>query len=186
MGLPGLESFSGDPDADSILLNNISLKANFGFQSMTNGGYYMLSTGGLVQLEQTEINVDAPAPFFVYLRINNPSEYYFSVIPGMVNNVEPTLDGQPLSDDPPPKMALALTGKTYIYLKCAGSTGSFPGGVTIESGTTMPTDTDTFGYVLLATFTASNKAVIQYVSGSLWGDRLKVGSYTARYYYSRV
>jgi hypothetical protein len=28
--------------------------------------------------------------------------------------------------------------------------------------------------------------VEQYVTGSLWGDRLKLGSLTAKYYYARI
>jgi len=53
-------------------------------------------------------------------------------------------------------------------------------------------DTDTYGYVFLGTITVDDVntptafTVSQNVTGSLWGDRLKLGSSTARYYYARI
>jgi hypothetical protein len=53
-------------------------------------------------------------------------------------------------------------------------------------------DTNTYGYTLLGKFTmnsysAPTSGVLnQYVGSSLWGDRLKTGTDTARYYYARI
>jgi hypothetical protein len=52
-----------------------------------------------------------------------------------------------------------------------------------------PADTDALAYVILAKITKlpyDQFAVDQYVTGSLWGDRIKLGSQTAQYYYARI
>lgn len=96
----------------------------------------------------------------------------------------------------------ASTTTSYVYLRVGpdGTTGNFPPTAPYptnpydpypriySTGTALPTDSDTFGYVLIATVTntAGNYTVSQYVTGSLWGDRLKTGTDTARYYYARI
>ena len=53
-------------------------------------------------------------------------------------------------------------------------------------------DTDTAGFIFLGMITVDNATtpttftVSQNVTGSLWGDRLKLGTLTAQYYYARV
>ena len=53
-------------------------------------------------------------------------------------------------------------------------------------------DSDTAGFVVLGTITVDNVTtpttftVSQNVTGSLWGDRLKLGTTTAVYYYARI
>jgi hypothetical protein len=89
------------------------------------------------------------------------------------------------------------SGLTYIYLKSGkGTAGEFPDTDTttvnyprIESSGTVLADTDTFGYILLAHGSANAENVLtlyQNVTGSLWADRLKLGTLTAQYYYARV
>jgi hypothetical protein len=51
-------------------------------------------------------------------------------------------------------------------------------------GTTLPTDTDTDGYIKVAS--VNGATVTQFVTGSLISDRIKLGTLTAKYYYSRV
>ena len=53
------------------------------------------------------------------------------------------------------------------------------------------TDTDEFTYIKIAdaqvdVATKTVQSVIQYVTGSLWASRIKVGTLTAKYYYARV
>jgi hypothetical protein len=56
----------------------------------------------------------------------------------------------------------------------------------------IPVDIDAYGFVIIGTITVDNTTtptaltVIQNVTGSLWGDRLKTGDDTARYYYARI
>ena len=95
----------------------------------------------------------------------------------------------------------ATTKKSYIVLRSGpdATTGNFPSSdVTsarypqVIGGNALPVDTDTAAYILLGTITVDNVTtpttftVSQNVNGSLWGDRLKTGTDTARYYYARI
>jgi hypothetical protein len=92
----------------------------------------------------------------------------------------------------------ATTHKCYIYLRAGvdATSGAFPG--SDDNAVEYPrivcsdvelADTDTYGYVLLAVATEGSGpvcTVVQYVTGSLWGDRIKLGTITASYYYARI
>ena len=92
----------------------------------------------------------------------------------------------------------ATTHQCFIYLRVGKdpSTGDFPSNddtssayPRIVNSDVELADTDTYGYVLLAVATEAagpSITVNQYVTGSLWGDRIKVGTETARYYYARI
>lgn len=135
----------------------------------------------------------------------------FEICPGTFNNQMPQvydavnevwkyLDA--LATDAELVLDFASTTSSLIYLRVGpdGSTGNFPPTAPnptdpddpypriYSTGTALPTDSDTFGYVLLAkvTNTAGVYSITQYVTGSLWGDRLKTGTDTARYYYARI
>jgi hypothetical protein len=50
-------------------------------------------------------------------------------------------------------------------------------------------DSDLYGYVTIAKITEVGGGVYtidQYITGSLWGDRLKLGDIVAKYYYARI
>jgi hypothetical protein len=55
-----------------------------------------------------------------------------------------------------------------------------------------PTDTDTQAFVIIGTITVDSTSapttftVSQNITGSLWGDRIKMGTQTAKYYYAQV
>jgi hypothetical protein len=51
-------------------------------------------------------------------------------------------------------------------------------------GTPVPDDTDSEGYIRVAR--VNGASVTQFVTGSLWADRIKLGTDTAKYYYSRI
>ena len=96
----------------------------------------------------------------------------------------------------------ATSKETFIVLRAgvpATGTPNFPDtDVTssryplVVAGNALPADSDTYGYLLIAKITVDNVTtptvftVTQYVTGSLWGDRLKLGTLTARYYYARI
>ena len=96
----------------------------------------------------------------------------------------------------------ATTKTSYIVLRSGpdATTNEFPSSdVTsarypqvIGGNNPVITDTDTQAFVLLATITVDNITtpttftVSQNVSGSLWGDRIKLAGITARYYYARI
>jgi hypothetical protein len=56
----------------------------------------------------------------------------------------------------------------------------------------VPADADARGYICLGTVTVddittpTSFSVNQFVTGSLWSDRIKLGTETARYYYARI
>ena len=97
----------------------------------------------------------------------------------------------------------ATTKTSYITLRSGpdATTNDFPSSdVTsarypiVIGGNVSPVspDTDTAGFVVLGTITVDNVTtpttftVSQNVTGSLWGDRLKLGTTTAVYYYARI
>jgi hypothetical protein len=57
---------------------------------------------------------------------------------------------------------------------------------------TTPEDVDARGYLCLGTITVDNVTapttftVNQFITGSLWSDRIKLGTLTAKYYYARI
>jgi hypothetical protein len=141
-------------------------------------------------------------------KVINANSGTFNVVPGMVNNLPTLVDGtqgispQWLTDNPRPDVTWnwdATTNKSYVYLAVGknSTTQAFPNPVStlstypgVGSWDHLVTDTDDFGYIMLAEATidptTSRVVVSQYVTGSLWADRLKTGTDTARYYYARV
>jgi hypothetical protein len=103
----------------------------------------------------------------------------YRIVSGTVNNLVPVN-----IDD-----TIAVTGTCQVWLKVPydSATNTFPyssAEFTWNIGPTMPDDTDNFGYIRIAEVNGSD--VTQYVTGSLWASRIKVGTLTAKYYYSRV
>jgi hypothetical protein len=96
----------------------------------------------------------------------------------------------------------STTKTSYIVMRAGpdATTGDFPSSddtsnrypQIIGGNEPVPVDTDTYGFVIIGTITVDNTTtptaltVIQNVTGSLWGDRLKTGDDTARYYYARI
>lgn len=113
-------------------------------------------------------------PFQVHKNGTSGESATWTVCAGTVNNKEPSN-----KDD-----VLTLQDG-FIWIKCtASNTAAFPIAVTIESGTAVPADTDTAAYIVVASITAGEKS--QLLSGSVWGDRIKVGTNTATYYYAGI
>lgn len=176
-------------------------------------GYGFTSGGFGFSLDTTNPFSEDTGESCVPLRINykgyqaSGSTHSFGACVGTVNNLVPQLledavwvkldrlvSGVPT---PPVGVINFTSGLTYFYLRCgASASGDFPETddtqdkypKIISSGTVL-TDTDDYGYILLAHGSADSNNVMtlyQDVSGSLWGDRLKLGSLTAKYYYARV
>lgn len=108
-------------------------------------------------------------------KVSAVSTSTYTVKTGAVNNAIPTNMTSTIS----------VSGLGYIWVAVpyAGSTFD-PASLVIAGGTTVPSDTDTYGYIAIATVNAG--AVDQLVTGSLWASRIKVGTLTAKYYYARV
>ena len=139
------------------------------------------------------------------------SAWTYQVVPGTLNNLvaqilddsvwvklDRTTSGVP--DWPTSVMTPfnATTKKCYIYLRAGrdAATNSFPSiddtaaeYPRIINSDVVLADTDTYGYLLLAVATEAtgpSVSVVQYVTGSLWANRIKLGSATARYFYARI
>ena len=150
---------------------------------------------------------------------NAAGNVIYQVKSGTINNLVPLLDDYISSTqvkldrvtsgvaDPPTGELVstnydATTKTSYILLRSGpdATTNEFPSSdVTsarypqvIGGNNPVITDSDTQGFVLLATITVDNITtpttftVSQNVSGSLWGDRIKVAGQTAKYYYARI
>jgi hypothetical protein len=176
-------------------------------------GYGFTSGGFGFSLNTTNPFQEDVGDTCIPLRINykgydpTASTHSFSVCVGTINNLVPQLeeDGvwvkldRLVSGVPSPPIAVMnfTSGLTYFYLRSGkSSAGVFPDTDTtadeyprIASSGTVLTDDDDYGYILLAHGSADSNNVMtiyQDVSGSLWGDRLKLGTTTAQYYYARV
>jgi hypothetical protein len=144
------------------------------------------------------------------------SNYRYQVVSGTINSLVPEIDDiisgvdvlldRTTSGVPnPPTGQLSIntsTKESWIYLRAGADTASpyaFPDTnianaayPKVISSDVELTDTDTYGYVLIAKFDMDSAtapttgALYQYVSGSLWGDRIKVNGMTAKYYYARI
>lgn len=101
----------------------------------------------------------------------------YHIVSGAVNSVIP---GNITTD------LTVATGLKDVWLKVPFSAPNFPDatGFAWAIGTTMPADTDAEGYVKVAT--VNGATVTQLITGSLWADRIKLGTATATYYYARV
>jgi len=94
----------------------------------------------------------------------------------------------------------ASTTSSIVYLRVGVDGSNFPassptGGTNdpypriYSTGGALPSDNNNFGYVAVAKvnqISASVYTIEQYVTGSLWGDRIKLGTNTATYYYARI
>ena len=78
------------------------------------------------------------------------------------------------------------TGAYDVWLKIPYLSPDFPDatGFVWNIGTPVPSDTDSEGYVRVAS--VNGATVTQFITGSLWGDRMKMGTATATYYYAQV
>ena len=129
----------------------------------------------------TCINENTITPTHPYKVIFNGSgeggSNTFSIVLGSTNNVVPTNIAESIN---------VGVGNYVAYLKHPYANGNFPDQTNFEwaIAASIPADTDAYGYVYLAEITGTS--VEQIVTGSLWGDRLKIGTQTAHYYFARV
>lgn len=184
--------------------------SGYGF---TSGGYgFTLNT----ENPFPEVDVSNRHPFKVLVVGPSGSNFRYQVVSGTINNLVPEIDDvisgvdvlldRTTSGVPnPPTGQLSIntsTKESWIYLRAGADTASpfsFPDTnianaryPKVISSDVELTDTDTYGYVLIAKFDMDSAtapttgALYQYVSGSLWGDRIKVNGMTAKYYYARI
>jgi len=133
----------------------------------------------------------------------------YNICPGTINNLMPLIFDDVsetwvyMDAIPQPQINLEAGTQSWIVLRVGPdpSTNVFPQQTpgsppeddpypriyTLDNE--PPADTDALAYVVLAKVTKlpdDKFAVDQYVTGSLWGDRIKLGTQVARYYYARI
>ena len=135
----------------------------------------------------------------------------FDICPGTINNLMPQVyntisEDWEYLDDLTSGYKLVLefdsTSSSIVYLRSGPDpfTNAYPqtapsGGADdpypriYSTGTTLDADTDALAYLAIAKVNALGSGVYsvnQYVTGSLWADRIKLGTNTATYYYARI
>jgi hypothetical protein len=157
-------------------------------------GYTFSGTGAAATLviDDAWVYAEGTHPFQVFCT-KVGSDYIVRVIPGTINNIEPTISGTQLSAVPPPTLNIGFSASpqtVYIYLLmpvgASGPPPPFPDGPTIIHDTAPQTNSDSQAYLLLASVDNSTGAVSQYVSGSQWGERWQCGGSGAAYYFGLV
>lgn len=192
-------------------MSRIQPGTGYGF---TSGGYgFTLNTSDPFPQEQFGSGLH---PFKIVPIGAVGSNYRYQVISGTLNNIVPEIDDvifgtevlldrttAGVADPPTGQLSInTSTKESWIYLRAGAATASpfaFPDPnisntpyPKVISSNVELTDTDTEGYVLIGKFdmdsaTAPTTGVVhQYVSGSLWGDRIKVNGMTAKYFYAKI
>ena len=116
-------------------------------------------------------------PFKVIHDSTSGGDSTYSIISGTVNNETPGNIASTIT---------VSTGPYEVWVKVPYASGVYPAATGFEwnLGTPLPDDTDAEAYVRVAS--VDGATVTQYVTGSLWSDRIKMGTQTARYYHARI
>lgn len=123
------------------------------------------------------INESTGHPFLVTHVSTSGGNSTYTIQSGTVNNLVPGNIGSNIT---------VATAAKHVWIRVPYLSPNFPDTTNFEwnIGTTLPTDTDTDGYIKVAS--VNGATVTQFVTGSLIADRIKLGTLTAKYYYSRV
>jgi hypothetical protein len=171
----------------------------------SGAGCTFTNTGSGIIINVPTVPPSQSHPFKVSNKGKDQSgAFKFSVQPGVINNLSPevydTTDLMTKLPRPQGSWDFGGSGYSYLYLVC-GNSGSpaytFPDPTPANSGYPMvkafssqQTSSDSTAYMLLASAykdpTTEKVTVWQYVTGSLWGDRIKVGNNVAQYFYAKV
>jgi hypothetical protein len=171
------------------------------------------SLGTNLNIERPWSEWDTFATLCPFTIVNNSSgtDYKFSCVPGVVNSIIPQIGTaadatKRLDKVPTPTTTFNFdsTGYSYIYLKVSADYSSPPTvyPVTTEtsvlypriiSSSTQLSATNDAGFFLLAVAFQDPAAsppkpitITQLTCDSQWTDRIKLGSFTARYYFARA
>lgn len=187
---------------------NIQPGTGYGFTSSAYG--FTLDTQGPFLPDDGEgINNH---PFRIYsagqATVGGTPEYYFYCIPGTVNNLDPLgqdIGGtaEKLNDTTRPKMKWDFDATTHysyavlnvgvhladptIYPETDDNNAQYP---LVAAYDLQPTSDNDVGVIILASAykdpTTNAITIWQYVTGSLWTDRIKLAGIDAKYYFARI
>lgn len=169
-------------DWDSIVNKSECVDCDgFGGDVSTSGMYNMIGAA-VIPIDFTEIGgcINEPTadhPFKIVHVSTSGGMSTYGIISGTVNNVVPGNIGSQYT----------VSSMGYdVWLKVPYASPNYPDAAGFEwnIGSPIPADTDSEGYILLAQ--VNGATVTQFVTGSLWSDRLKLGTQTAQYYFART
>lgn len=154
---------------------------------------------------------DGCFPFRVHDVKDLPEYRTYEICPGTVNNLMPQVfntvtEAWEYLDDLTPGYQLIpefTAGECWVALRVGKdtATGAFPAStpngtaddpyprIITQGSDPAGSDSDLFAFVTLAKITevgGGAYAVDQYVTGSLWGDRIKLGDQVAQYFFARI
>lgn len=187
---------------------NIQPGAGYGFTSSASG--ITLDTQGPFAPDDGVGIISHPFRVFSAgsATVGGSAEYYFYVTPGTVNNLDPLMDdtggtAKKMTDTPRPKGKWdfdATTNYSYavinvgvhladptIYPETDDTNAQYP---LVAAYDFQPTSDDDVAVIVLAAAykdpTTNAITIWQYVTGSLWTDRVKLAGIDARYFFARV
>jgi hypothetical protein len=142
------------------------------------------------------------------------NSHFFKVCVGAVNNLVPQIDEDSVwvkldrvtegVPDPPVSVINVTSGIGVIYLRCGNVEGDeevtpeYPDSddtsegyprIISEGGSTVPSDSDTYSYLLLANVLIDedeNATITPVVMNSLWSARFQCASEAAQYFWSTI
>jgi hypothetical protein len=193
----GYGSFGEGDVISASALNRMGAGIDRNRTMFSQGIEFQSSIGGVGFSTTQEVNFNTfTTPFQVFLTESEGAPAV-GVIVGSVNNVIPYINGTIMTNPAYTPILLPTSAGDYIVtIKCKADPAPafFPrldSEIKIESYPT--TDTDTEGYISLATVTVTvtsgvpSYAINQLVSGSLWAERHKYTEPdTASYFFYRV
>jgi hypothetical protein len=193
----GYGSFGEGDVISASALNRMGAGIDRNRTMFSQGIEFQSSIGGVGFSTTQEVNFNTfTTPFQVFLTESEGAPAV-GVIVGSVNNVIPYINGTIMTNPAYTPILLPTSAGDYVVtIKCKADPAPafFPrldSEIKIESYPT--TDTDTEGYISLATVTVTvtsgvpSYAINQLVSGSLWAERHKYTEPdTASYFFYRV
>lgn len=117
-------------------------------------------------------------PFKVRRNGTVGDDIVYQIEPGTINNKEVGNISDTFILDDGELVWLQLT------VGNAASNYEFPTSIAVQNGTVMPPDTNEHAYIKVAK--RSGATIQQFITGSLWSDRIRLGSMTSKYYYARI
>lgn len=160
-----------------------------GYSASPGSGVFVRAQGShspMVEADAPDSNLVHPFQVVAY---KDGADVKVRVRAGTVNNLVPEIGGTALDAATPPTLTLSGDHTHRIYLRGESSSPPvfFPDAVEAVSATSDQTDTDTYGYLKIASVVVSGGAIVsvnQFVYGSQVLVRAKPGTATALWSWS--
>ena len=153
----------------------------------TPDGYLGTDGGGRIFQRGTKRGEAPPEAFQAYV-----SGSKIKITSGTIGNKIPTISGTPINN-PAAVLNVPANGTWHVMVTCPADPSNdwkmFPSAVpTITIVSTMSTDTDSNAYLSLASLVVTNGVpkISNHLSGSLWGERMKIQDQDCLYFFNSI